>query len=320
MKNKKIIWYLLAFVTLIFLSVHWVWWRFLTADEGLSPFLVVFLRFFLWFLFLVIFMPIFTKKKDFTKLFNWKNKLLNNKNFWLSAIFFFINLITFVYALKYTSASNTILIESMSPIIVLLITLVYYPNISSNYNFRKIFFITVIASIGSSLLVSDNSLLNNSIWNNKIFWDIMAFITMIFFALFSFFYVELRKDFDKANWLIITSAFLLVWAILSLPALIIYYDSLFNLSQTAINFIFLISFGSTWLAYFTWFLAWRYLTAITLILIFNIVGLTTMIFEYFFYWQTQNEITYKLYLWAVLIIGSIYYINYLTSNKKIKLK
>ena len=316
----KLYWYLLAFVTLIFLSVHWVWWRFLTADEGLSPFLVVFLRFFLWFLFLAFFMPFFAKKKDFKQLFTWKNKLLKNKNFWLSSIFFFLNLITFVFALKYTSASNTILIESMSPIIVVLITFIYYPKISSNYNFRKIFFVTVIASIGSSLLVSDNSLLNNSIENHKLMWDIMAFITMIFFAFFSFFYVELRKDFDKANWLIITASFLLVWAILSLPAFFIYYDSLFDLSQTAINFIFLISFGSTWLAYFTWFLAGRYLSAITLILIFNIVGLTTMIFEYLFYWKTQNEITYKLYLWAILIIWSIYYINYLTSNKKIKLK
>jgi len=55
----------------------------------------------------------------------------------------------------------------MAPIIVALTTLIYYPKGSSNYNFRKIFFISVIASIGSTLLVSDNSLLNQS-GNNKI--------------------------------------------------------------------------------------------------------------------------------------------------------
>jgi len=312
----KIYWYLLAFVTLIFLSIHWVWWRFLTTDEALNPFLVVFLRFLWWFLFLSLFLPLFTKKWDFKKLFKWKNKLFKNKNFWLSSIFFFLNLITFTFALEYTSASNTLLIESLAPIIVIIITLLYYPKESSNFNFRKIFFVSIIASIGSSLLVSDNSLLTQW-WNNKLIWDFFAFTTMILFAFFSFFYVELRKDFENANWLIITSSFLFIWLALSSPALIFYYDSLFNISQTGLIFIWLISAWSTWLAYFTRFLAGRYLSAITLILIFNIVWLTTMIFEYLFYWETQNEITYKLYLWAILIIGSIYYINYLTSNKKI---
>lgn len=310
----KIYGFLLAFVTLIFLSVHWVGWRFLTTDEGLNPFLVVFLRFFLWFVFLIIFIPLFTKKKDFKLLFKWKNKLFKNKNFWLSSIFFFLTLFTFNSATEYTSASNVVLIQSMAPIIVAIITMLYYPKDTSNYNFRKIFFVSVIASIGSTLLVSDNSLL--SAWNHKIWWDLWAFAAMIFFAFFNFFYVELRKDFDKANWLIITSSFLFIGLILSLPALFLYYNSLFTLSQTWIFFTFLIWFGSTWLAYFTRFLAGRYLTALTLILIFNIVGLTTMIFEYLFYWTTKNEITYKLYLWAILIIGSIYYINYLTSNKK----
>lgn len=311
----KTYWYLLAFITLIFLSVHWLWWRVLTTDEALNPMLVVFLRFFWGFLFLILFLPLFTKKWDFTKLFKWKNKIFKNKNFWFSSIFFFFTLITFNFATSFTSASNVVLIQSMAPIIVALTTLIYYPKGSSNYNFRKIFFISVIASIGSTLLVSDNSLLNQS-GNNKIIWDLLAFFSMIFFAFFNFFYVELRKDFDKGNWLIITSSFLFVWLILSSPILIFYYESLFTLSQTAIYFILLISAWSTWIAYFTRFLAGRYLSAITLILIFNIVWITTMVVEYLYYWKTQNEITYKLYLWAILIISSIYYINYLSNSKK----
>jgi ABC-type transport system involved in cytochrome c biogenesis permease subunit len=55
----------------------------------------------------------------------------------------------------------------MAPIIVAITTMLYYPKKSSNYNFRKIFFVSVIASIGSSLLVSDNSLLSQG-ENNKL--------------------------------------------------------------------------------------------------------------------------------------------------------
>jgi len=318
MKKKSIIiWYLLAFITLIFLSLHWVWWRFLTTNEVLNPMLVVFLRFFWWVLILLLFVPFFSSKKDFTKLFKSKNNLFKNKNLWLSSFFFFLTLVSFNFWTQLTSASNVVLIQSLAPIIVLIITLIYYPK-NHSYNFRKIFFISVIASIGSSLLVSDNSLLWDTSNNNKLLWDIIAFFAMIFFAFFNFFYVELRKDFKKENWLIITTSFLSIWLLLSIPALIIFYESLFNLSNTALIFIWLISFGSTWIAYLTRFLAWNYLSAINLILIFNIVWLTTMVVEFLFYGSSKNEITYKLYLWAILIIGSIYYIQYLSSksNKK----
>jgi len=278
MKNNKwiILWYFLAIITLCFLSIHWVWWRFLTTNEWLSPLLVVFLRFFWWVIILSLFLIFFSKKSDFKTLFYSEKSLLKSKNFWLSSIFFFFTLISFNFWTKLTSASDVILIQSLAPIIVLILTVIYYPKKSKNYNFKTIFFITVIASIGSSLLLSDHSLIAKNSLDTKIYWDIISFFAMAFFAFFNFYYVELRKEFENSNWLIITASFLFVWLILSIPFLLIYYNQLFDISEKWIIFIMLISFGSTWIAYLTRFLAGKYLSAVTLILMFNIVWFTTM--------------------------------------------
>jgi len=312
-KNWKIIWYTLAFIALSFFSIHSVWLRYLSTDEWLNPFFLVFLRFLWWVLFLSIFIPFISKRNDFIKLFKKEKNILKNKNFWLSSIFLFLNLILFIFWTKLSSASNVMLIESLSTIIVWILTVAYYWK--KNYSYRTIFYITLVATIGTSMLFSDNSLLSSNSWNNKILGDIFAFIAMIFFAIFSFFYVELRRDFKEANWLLITILFLSVWLILSSPSVLFFYNDIFNISITGAIFIMLVSFGSTWIAYLTWFLAGRYLSAIMLAILFNIVWISTIFVEYLFYWENSTPITYKLYLWTIIILWAVSYMNYIDSKK-----
>jgi len=311
-KNWKIIWYTLAFIAIIFFTFHALWWRVLTTDEGINPIFVVFLRL-VWGVFiLILFLPFVTKKGDFKKLFNKNNNILKNKNFWISSVFLAVNLVLFVAWTEYSSASNVMLIEALSPIVVWLISFAYFKN--KNYSNRMLFFIIIFATIGTSLLFSDNSLLNSNSWSSKVFWDILAFIWMIFFAIFSFFYVELRKDFKDTNGLIITIMFLSVWMIITSPALI-YYNDLMNISETGLIFLALVSFWWTWISYLTWFLAWEYLSAIVLAMLFNLVWLTAIISEYIYYWENSNPITYKLYLWTIIILWAVPYMNYIDSKK-----
>jgi len=313
--NWKVVWYILAFIAISFFSLNWIWWRFLTSDEGLNPLLILFIRFLWWIIILSLFIPFFSKKNDFKKLFKWENKLHKSKTFWLSSIFFFFTILFFIFWMKFSSASNVVLIQSLAPILVAILTLYLNPEFSKKYNYRKIFFISVIASIWSSLLVSDNSLNNRADNSLKIVWDLLAFFSMIFFAFFSYYYVELKKEYNKSNWLIVTLAFLFVWLILSLPSIFFSYKDLLNVSELWYYFMAIISFWSTWLAYLAWFSAWKHLSALTMVVIFNIVWLKTIITEYLFYWSIENEITYKLYIWATLIIWSIYYMSYLNSKK-----
>lgn len=319
-KNKWIIlWYILALIAVFFLSLNGIGWRFLTTDEWLNPILVVFLRFFLGALLLLFFLLFFSKKQDFVQLLKSKKPLQKSKNFWFSGIFLFLVVLTFILWLKYSSASNIVLIQSLSPILVALITIIFYPGFRQKYNYRKIFFIAIIASIWSSLLVSDNSLTIISDNNLKFLWDLLAFASMVFFALFSYYYVELKKEFDNSNWLVITFFFLCIWLLLSLPSLFFFYTQLFSISLIWLYFIWIIWFASTWLAYLLWFYAGKHLSALTLVVIYNLVWLLTIISEFLFYSDTSNKITYKLYIWAFLIISSLYYMNYI-QNKKVLTK
>ena len=310
----KIYWYLLALTTLIFFSFNGVWWRFLTNEEWLDITFVVFLRFLWWFSFLLFFILFFTKKEDIKKVK--ESNILKDKLFWTASISMFFTILFFVWWVKFTSATNVSLIQSLAPILVALLTLYYYPKNNKNINYRKIFFVLIIASIGSSLLLSDKSLLSLTTWWDKYFWDFYAFCSMVSFSVFLFFNVELRKKYKKYNWLIINTLSLLVWLILSSPSIIFYYENVLLMSNTATIYLIITSFGATWIAYLTWFLAWRYLSAIVLAVLFNIVWIFTIIIESYLYSDYNNPISYKLYLWMAVIISSVIYINYLSNSKK----
>lgn len=311
----KIYWYLLAFVTLILFSFNGVWWRFLTNEEWLDVTFVVFLRLLWWILFLLFFIIFFTKKSELEKTII-KSNILKDKIFWITSVSIFFTILFFVWWVKFTSATNVSLIQSLAPIIVALLTLYFYPTQNKKLNYRKIFFVLILASIWSSLLLSDKSLLNISIWNEKYFWDFYAFCSMLSFSVFLFFNVELRKKYNKYNWIIITTLSLLIWLILCSPSLIFYYQNILWFSDTAILYLIITSFWATWLAYLSWFYAWRYLTAIVLAVLFNTVWIFTIILESYIYQNNTNTISYKLLLWMIIIISSVIYINYLSKSKK----
>ena len=310
----KIYGYIFAAITITFLTFNWLGGRFLTTDQWLNAFLVVFLRFWGGVLFLLLLLPFFSKKKEISDIFFGKIPLLKNKTFWIASVALFFTLVFFIWWTQFSTWANTVLIQSLTPIIVALLTVWLHPQAKTEFSFRKIIFIVVGASVGSTLLLSDTSLLSVNGGDLKLYGDISAFISMIFFAIFTFFYVDLKRQYEWFNGLVITVAFLWIGLVLSSPAVILYYESLSNLTSTWIIFALLISIGSTGIAYLTWFYAWKYLNALMLSLLFNIVAVTTIIVEMLFYWSTAHEITYKLIFGWVLILVSAWYINFLQSK------
>ena len=317
--NWKIKWYLLAFISIVFFSVHAVTIRHLVFDNGMDPVLIAFLRLFIWWLFLLIILLIFFDKSKFLQLLNDK-KLYNNKHVFYSVIFLSLNFIAFHIWLKYTLASDSILLETLAPVLVVLITIfLFWQQYYNLQQLKKIFLVVIIASVWSSLLIANNP---NIIWtdySNKIFWDLLEFLAMIFFAFFLVFFSQLRKSLPKENGLYLTTIVLLLSALLILPL------SLLSFSQTWINtfelldsesiiLILLISIWSTWILYLCWFLASNYLNVITLAILFNITWLTTIIVEHIVYPEI-NLISWKLIVWWVLIIFASIYIEYLNTQR-----
>lgn len=310
-----IIWFILALVAILFWSIHSIAIRYMINDLGMSSMALLFLRYFTWTLFLVVLVLFITKKKEVKEIFNKNNNILKNKNFWITSLSIFATSLFLHLSLKYTSASIWMILLTMSPTLVVLYTMKFFQYKLKKYiSIRKIFFTVLITSIWSALLINDYSFIKTNPWNYKHLWDFLAALAAISWALFDIYIVELRKDYKKTNGLIITSMYLWVWAIISLPIWLFFINTIFPLNMIKVWLIWLIWFWATWIAYLLRFLAARYLNAIILSILANILWVTTVISEYIVYWNS-NPITINLIIWWLMIVFSTIYITYLTSKK-----
>jgi len=309
---KKYIIYLYLLIAIILFSIHSVAMRYLIIDLEMSAWLVFFLRFFIWWLFLAIIASIFFWKKDYKKIINKKTNILKDKIFWINSISLFFTSFLFILALKFTSASNWMLLATMSPVLVVIFSMIFIKNsnITRSQN-RKIFFIAVITAIGSSLLFNDYSFNQNKL---KLLWDTLAFLSAIALAITDIYNVELRRKYSKCNWVHITSLTLLVTWIISIPFLLLYYDNLFPLTNIKLYLIILISIFSTWIGYLLWFIIAKRFSAIFLSVITNILWITTIFSEYLIYNRVE-PITINLIIGSLLIISWWIYIHQITTKK-----
>lgn len=312
-KNGKLLGYILALVAVFFWSLHALSIRHLVVYEEVSPFLLVFFRFFFWWLFLMLFCLAFVNKTDLKRFSD--DKIFKDKFFILSVVFLVFTFIAFHGWLEYTFASDGMLLQSFYTVFVFIITLALFSHrLWEASNLRKLLIIIIAWSIWSSLILTNPP----SEWMDrawKTLWDILELISTVFLASYTVFNSELRKKFHSHNWLLITTAFLSVAAIVSLPFFIFNIDSLFPINNTKVLLIALISFWSTWIAYLLWFYAFKYLSAISMAIIFNITWIMTVIFEYLIY-KHSSLVSWKLILWWILILASSIYIEYLNNKSK----
>ena len=309
--NKKINGYLLAFITLFFWSIDTVIIRYLVFDVWISANFIWFSRFFLWWIFLLFIWIIFFKK-DFSKLI-YEEKIYKNKLFLYSSFFLFLNFVFFHIWLKYTLASDSVILETFSPVFALLILLMLFPKRAGKLsNMKKLFFTILFGSIWSSFIVYNSPEIPWVEYSEKFFWDILQVIWMFCFAFFMVYNSELKKT-TSHSWILLTGFWLIFWAVLMFPLALFWIETINLIWIKELFLLLFIWIWATWIAYFSWFLASKYLNTITLALLFNIISITTIITESIVY-KDIDIISWKLILWWLFIIISAIYVEFL--NKK----
>lgn len=306
-------WYLFIFISTILWSLHALAIHHLILQDNISPNLITFTRFFVWWLFLFLIWVSVYKIKVYKELFV-KDKLLNKRPFILSVIFLLLNFLTFHIWLWYTHASNWILIESLSPVLIFLIILFISPKKFWNvWDIKKVFFSVLVWTVWVALIITNyNNVLDVSQWD-KLYWDFIEVLWMVFFALFLWFSSELRNTTMKYSGIIIISVLMLSCAIFTLPFWALSFWELLNLDINQILLLTFLSIWSTGIAYLCWFLSVTYLNVLTVVLFINLRWIISIMADNFYY-NDVTFITWQLVIWAILIFISSSFVEYKTKK------
>ncbi len=315
--NKKVIWFLLISIPIFFWSTHAVSMKYLIHTFEMSPMLITFYRFFLGGLsllwaYLILNIWKWSIKKDFREL----KIILLDKALWFSSIALFLNFVTFNYGLKYTLATNSILIESLFPLVVFFLWIVFYKKYLkvSWINRRKVFFTLIFASIWSGLLVMNKGL-SLSGEDYKILGDFLAFLSMISIAFFVIYNFILSKKYEKFNGLLISSVGLFMGMIFSFPFVFNEILEIFLYSKEQLLILLFLWIWSTGIAYICWFFVPKFLNHITMSIFVNIIGITTLGIEYLVF-PNQTLLSAEMLLAVLLVLGSSFYVEYLNSKEQ----
>lgn len=316
LKSKKIIWYLLIISCTLIWSLHALAIRYLIVDYSIDANFITFIRFLWWGLFLLILSISLTKTENITKLFLPKHHILKNKNFILAVLFLFLNFFVFHISLKYTFASDWLLMETLAPMIVFLLLLFLFPKkVYKISNLRKIFIAVLIWSVWAALIAANYS---NILWisfQEKIFGNLVQFIWMIFFGCFMIYSWELKKNYHWMSNLAITAIVLLWWAFLSIPLFMWWLDSIYMINDlNSLMIVLFLTIWATWIAYYLWYLSMHYLNIITLAIFINLTWIISIFFEWMIY-KDISFMSWKLILWWILIFASSTYVEYLNNKK-----
>ncbi|MFA6521212.1 MAG: DMT family transporter [Candidatus Gracilibacteria bacterium] len=297
-KKKMIIGYTCAVAATMFWGIHAVIIRWL-LNGGVHPFLVGDLRLFIGSTFLAVVVSFTTLIKE-KKLFP---KVHYSKFFWLISISLAVNFVIFHIGLKYTIASDAILLEAFSPIAVLVIVMIFMPDKIKHLMKvadlpYKILLTLVIGSIGSALLLINDpkDLLITS--HSKLIGDAIEFVAMFTWALVLLGMHEYQqREGSKYNILAATSQFLFFAGVMLAP--FVPWTEMTAISSQQWIWITVLSVGSTGISYVLWHLASRYLDIFPLMTLFSLASIFTIITESAF---LGLQITWKLAIGAGLIL------------------
>ena len=295
-RKKLIIGYSCGILATLFWGFHSVVIRML-IKQGIDPFLIASLRLFIGSAVLstILFIVSVAKRQKYPRVHY-------SPFFWLISICLGINFLLFQKGLEFTIASDAVLLEAFSPVMVLLIVMLFLPKRIHHLLIHrgiphKILWTVIIGSIGSSLLLVNYSTDLLISRNLKLVGDFIEFIAMFVWALVMLGMHEYHKREAGSNILATTSQFLLAAALITSP--------LGSWSQivsiTPVQWFWISVFGifSTAGAYVLWHTASKYLDVLPLVVIFNLTSIFTVITESFVLGFT---ISWKVFLGGALIL------------------
>lgn len=301
--RQKYIGYICAFLAAFFLGFHSIIIRYLELQQ-VNPYLIITSRLFIgaFFLTIFVFMQRLWKRE---KMFQ-PGKFRYGKFFWIAAVGLGLNFIFFHQGLNYTIASNAILLETFSSVMVLLLILVFFPEKAKNFQSKRplltrLFFLVILGSIGSTLLIVHTPEDIVPQHNMKMLGDLLEFVAMLFFALFFIGSSEHRKENSEANPLETSRRFLFVAGcmVAVLLPFSISFESIARMTLEQWLFILLIGILSTGITYTLWYHASKYLNVVSLALMFNLSSVFTVLWESVFF---KLQISWSIILGAALIM------------------
>jgi len=226
-----------------------------------------------------------------------KWKIPNFKLFLLGIIGIAGNLFLFHLGLNYTSGSHAILIETFAPVFVLLLGLILLPNrfrsLYKSNKLKSLFFIIILGSIGSSLILLDKESLMSDHFATG---DALVAASTIFFAIFFLTTAEIRKR-DTIN-----SIQLMILSFIGVGLILLPFINIGNLmilNQMQWILIAIIAIFGTALPFILWNFASLHLKIIPLSVVFNFTAIFTIILESSF---LDLNITWNIILATIIIL------------------
>lgn len=236
-----------------------------------------------------------------------------NTIFFIGVIGFSLNFIFFHKSLEFTFASHALLIESFSPVFVLLLGLVFikkrFSHLINSNKLSKLMLIVALGSIGSSLLLFETN--STSTATNTMLGDTLAAISTFFFAMFFISNSEVRKTSTHSS-LSITIRYLSTAGLLFLP--FIKWNEFANISPTQWVWLAIVSIGCTGFTYFLWNYASYSLEVTPLTIIFNLGAINTIIVESLFF---DFTITWKVVISGIMILLTSFLAERMNANASI---
>ncbi|MBI5413577.1 DMT family transporter [Candidatus Peregrinibacteria bacterium] len=222
-----------------------------------------------------------------------------SKFFWLIAISLAANFLFFHKGLEYTIASDAILLEAFSPVMVLLIMMIFIPQrihhlIKHPELPKRVIQTVIIGSIGSALLLINDPKDILTASSVKLMGDVIEFVAMIAWALVLLSMHEYQQREKNHNSLAATAQFLFFAGLFLAP--FVPWIEVTKITGQEFFWIMVLGIGSTSMSYSLWHVASKYLDIFPLLTIFNLASIFTVI--------TESMVLGLKVSWTLLIGGA----------------
>ncbi len=278
-----------------------------------------------FFLAVICTLPLFLYRKKHLSLKNYEQQKKYNKFFWIAVLSDMTLVILYFFSINLTSASTAITFLNFSPLLAIIIGILFWKQKESQYmnnksDLLKILIMFVLGTIGVLLLVlNKEENISESEYAFKLFGDLLAFIAMIFdviatLALIS--YTKSKNIFKGIDYII--HKIFIIGLLLSPFAI----HTIFTHSISALElgiFLFIAIFNFI-LAYLLSYEAYKRLDGLINFLFFNLSVAVTITLEVFVF---DLSISYLFGLGVFLIIFSSLFsefINTKCEKKELKIE
>lgn len=281
-------------------------------QQGIDPFLIGALRLYIGSTMIILVTAALRIKKGHIS-----TRIAYTKFFWLTTVGLAANFLLFHKGLEFTIASDAVLLEAFSPVMVLIIVMLFIPNrvkhlLQHPHLPQRILQIIILGSIGSSLLLINDPKDILMTTQSKFIGDIIEFIAMFAWALVLLGMHEYQKREDQHNILAATAQFLFLAAVLISP--FVPWGEISFLSPTQWGWILILGVFSTGFSYVLWHFASKLIDIFPLMTIFNLVSVFTVLTESL---ALGLNITWKLFVGGILILYAAMHAKLINTKYKI---